>query len=67
MTRHRWIAVLVTLSLLVGAGSPAFAGSPGVGGSAPELTPMEWLNHSGPISWEALAGQLVLVEKWATW
>ncbi len=45
----------------------ALAQSPGVGGSAPEMKPEEWLNSPVPLSWEELRGQLILVEKWATW
>ena len=66
MRRIYWTGMWVAL-LLAGAASPAFAGSPGKGATAPPVNPSAWLNHQGPISWEALRGRLVLVEKWATW
>ncbi len=38
-----------------------------VGSKAPAVEPSEWLNCSGKMSWKALRGQLIVVEKWATW
>ena len=38
-----------------------------VGSTAPAVEPSEWLNTKGIVSWSALKGRLVLVEKWATW
>jgi hypothetical protein len=56
------MALLATLV----AAPPVFGGSPSVGEEAPELTPSAWLNHRGAISWKALEGRLLLVERWAT-
>ena len=38
-----------------------------VGSKAAELKPTEWLNHKGKVSWSSLTGQVILIEKWATW
>ncbi len=38
-----------------------------VGTKAPPLKPEKWWNNKGPVSWSALAGRVLLIEKWATW
>lgn len=36
-------------------------------GSAPALTTTSWINNTGPVTWDALQGKTILIEKWATW
>jgi len=61
--RHELFAVALTAAVFTSA--PGHAA--GVGSPAPAVEPTEWLNVTGTISWAALKGRLVLVEKWATW
>ena len=64
MRRRGWTVALLLLAL---GAAPVFAGSPGPGDEAPEVMPKKWLNSMAPLSWDELNGQLILVEKWATW
>ena len=57
-----------SVALVASLALPALVqGGSDIGSDAPALEPVEWLNHKGPISWKALKGRLILVEKWATW
>jgi hypothetical protein len=38
-----------------------------VGDRGAPREPNDWLNVKGIVSWRALQGRLVLIEKWATW
>jgi len=40
--------------------------TPTVGDDAPSLSPSQWLNGKGSVSWEKLKGRVILVENWAT-
>jgi hypothetical protein len=58
----------VSLALFAALASPPAArGAEATGGAASELSPSVWLNTRNNMSWKALNGRLVLVEKWATW
>lgn len=48
------------------AGVSSLVGATEVGYPAPPLEPRNWVNNRGPISWKALKGRVILVEKWAT-
>ena len=39
---------------------------PTVGDDAPSLSPSQWLNGKGSVSWDKLKGRVILVENWAT-
>ena len=34
---------------------------------SPPTEPQAWINITGPVSWKALAGRVIFIEKWATW
>ena len=40
--------------------------TPTVGDDAPGLSPSQWLNGKGNVSWEKLKGRVILVENWRT-
>jgi len=56
------LATLVALA----SSAPAWNEAAEVGSKAPELKPREWLNHKGKVSWAALKGRVIVVEKWNT-
>lgn len=66
------IRVMRSAATIVRAAATAFllcAGSlqaASVGSKAPALEPSEWLNTKSSLSWSALQGRVVLIEKWAT-
>lgn len=43
------------------------AKTPTVGSTPPELDAKEWLNIDGPVTFESLRGNVVVIEFWATW
>jgi thiol-disulfide isomerase/thioredoxin len=62
----------MTRSVLAAALSGCLLAAPGyakvtVGSSAPAVEPVEWVNAKGAMSWKDLKGQVILLEKWATW
>ena len=58
---------MLCAALLALTASPGYVlGAAEVGSAAPEVSPSEWLNHRGPVSWASLKGRVILVEKWAT-
>lgn len=57
------IARVVAAACLLMAGSLQAAI---VGSKAPTLEPTDWLNTKGNLTWDALKGRVVLIEKWAT-
>lgn len=56
------LAILLTLGIT----STAVAGGE-VGTMAPDPGITAWYNVDGPMSWDQLKGQVILLEKWATW
>ena len=65
--RRPQLVVLAVLCVALVAPSFIGAGTPGPGVKSPEVTTTKWINNKGPVSWDRLAGKLILVEKWATW
>jgi thiol-disulfide isomerase/thioredoxin len=63
---HRIIGLMAFL-LPVATLSAAAPASPAAGEKAPTVEPGEWFNAKTPVTWAALHGRLILVEKWATW
>jgi len=61
-----WMAFSFYAALMASAQLWAPSAAFATGEKATPVEPTEWLNHKGPISWKALNGRLILVEKWAT-
>jgi len=59
-------ALIAALPLTAVAQAPSGI-SPKVGEAAPPVSPTEWLNATGTVTWASLKDRLVLVEQWATW
>jgi len=68
-----WPVALVGLLLVAGALLPQLEGLWGQGAGSHRSTPLPplwaqgWLNASGPITDESLAGKLVVLDAWAIW
>lgn len=54
----------VTLLVMAAVGATAQIA---VGEQAPEVNAEEWINSAAPVSLQALRGEIVVVEFWATW
>jgi hypothetical protein len=60
-------ALSASVLALAALGGPALRAGVSVGSPAPAVSPSEWLNGKGAVSWSSLKGRLILIEKWATW
>jgi hypothetical protein len=62
MTKTLSMVALAVAAVGLAPPAGAFAAS-----AAPALEPDTWLNNTRPVSWAALKGRAIVVEKWATW
>ena len=67
MRRERLALAAFVALASAGSLSNVSAAAGAVGSPATAVEPTEWLNAPAGISWAALKGRLVIVEKWATW
>ncbi len=64
-------AAVLTATVVGGVAGGLYAlvaanATPTVGDDAPSLSPSQWLNGKGNVSWDKLKGRVILVENWAT-
>ena len=65
MQRTKWAAPIAAAAILAFTAPAMAAGK--VGDDAAPLSPAGWLNGESTLSWGDFEGQVVLIEKWATW
>ena len=64
-------AAVLTATMASGVAGGLYAlvaanATPTVGDDAPSISPSQWLNTKGSVSWDKLKGRVILVENWAT-